>query len=432
MNRQILRLAIPNILSNLSVPLLGIVDTALMGRMESEIYIGAVAIGSVILSFIYWGFGFLRMGTTGLTAQAYGQADPEAQIMVLARAFLVAMAASILIVLLQWPIGEGGFLLIPGEADVIELGKEYFYIRIFAAPATIGLYAFHGWFLGMQNARFPMLLTLFVNIANVLFNFWFVFGMGMKSDGVAWGTVVAQYLGIALAIGLFFLKYRGIFDQLKISKIGELKELKHFFSVNRDIFIRTIFLIFVFGFFTAQSSGMDATTLAANQILLQYFYTMSFAVDGFAYAAESLVGRFVGEKNGDMLRKSIRLLLIWGVGFGLIFTAVYLTFGTPLLHLFTDQPAVIAAAKPYMYWMGIFPLAGAIAFMWDGIYIGATAARPMRDTMFVATVLIFLPVFYLTFPTLGNHALWLAMTVFMAARSLFLSLMAKKHIFSEV
>lgn len=432
MNRSILRLAIPNILSNLSVPLLGMVDTALMGRMETEIYIGAIALGTILFNFIYWGFGFLRMGTTGMTAQAYGQGDHQESISILGRALLVALAGSLLIIILQKFIGRLGFDLIQGDAAVKDLARSYFYIRIYAAPATLALYAFHGWFLGMQNARYPMWLTIFVNLLNIGFNLIFIYMFNMKSDGVALGTVCAQYTGLLLAILLFLRKYRNCLPRFKVDRVIQLSALRRFFSVNSDIFIRTICLIFAFAFFTSASAGIGSLALAANQILLQYFYLMAFGTDGFAFAAESLVGRFKGAGEPKQLRRAVKLLFFWGCGLGIIFALVYAAAGNNLLRLFTDQTAVIEAALPYVWWMILIPPAGAVAFMWDGVYIGATATKPMRNTMLLATLVFFLPVYYLSFPAMGNHGLWLAMLVFMLARAILLSLTARKHIFIPI
>ncbi len=431
MNKTILRLAIPNILSNISVPLLGMVDTAMMGHLDSEHYLGAIALASIIFNFIYWGFGFLRMGTTGITAQAFGQKDSSESMLTLSRAMLVAVIGSILIILTQTGIAYLSFSLIEGEEIIEELGKEYFYIRIYAAPATLGLYVFHGWFLGMQNARYPMWLTIIVNIFNLAFNLLFVFYFDMKSNGVALGTVIAQYLGLLGAIGLFFHSYKDHLAFHSWAKSLGKGKLKHFFSVNTDIFIRTICLVFTFSFFTSKSASIDSMTLAANQILLQYFHLMAYGVDGFAFAAESLVGRFIGEKNAHDLRQSIRLLFTWGVGLGVIFAIVFLLAGEPLLYVFTDQPMVIASAKPYLWWMSVIAVVGAIAFLWDGIYIGATATKAMRNSMLIATVGTFLPVFYVSFEALGNHSLWLAMTLFMVTRGILLGVLAKRAIFAR-
>jgi MATE family multidrug resistance protein len=430
-NREILRLAIPNILSNISVPLLGIVDTALMGRLESEIFIGAIALGSIIFNIIYWGFGFLRMGTTGLTAQSYGQEDRKECSAILGRGLLFALGGSILILALQSLIAWAGFGLLQGDEAVKTLATQYFYIRIYAAPATLGLYVFHGWFLGMQNARYPMVLTIFVNLLNIVFNIVFVLKMGMKADGVALGTVCAQYLGLALAVGMFFYKYRLFVAQIERRQIFRLAAIKRFFAINIDIFIRTICLVFTFAFFTSASAGIDSLTLAVNQILLQYISLMSYAVDGFAFAAESLVGRFIGAKDSALLRKFVRHLFYWGIGFGGAFALVYGATGKALLSVFTDRNEIIQAALPFIWWIVIISVAGSVAYMWDGVYIGATATVPMRNMMVISTAGVFLPIYYLTLSAFGNHGLWLALLLFMVARGITLGLLAKKHIFSH-
>jgi MATE family multidrug resistance protein len=428
-NQEILRLAIPNILSNISIPLLGIVDTVLMGRLESEIYIGAVALGTIIFNIIYWGFGFLRMGTTGLTAQSYGKGERKEGAAILGRGLLFALGGSILILGLQSVIAWIGFGLLQGDETVKNLATQYFYIRIYAAPATLGLYVFQGWFLGMQNARYPMVLTIFVNLLNIVFNVVFVLQMGMKADGVALGTVCAQYLGLALALGMVFYKYRAFIFLIDRGQIFRLAAIKRFFAINVDIFIRTVCLVFTFAFFTSASAAFDSLTLAANQILLQYISLMSYAVDGFAFAAESLVGRYVGARDSARLRKSVRYLFYWGVGFGAVFALVYSAAGRTLLRIFTDQAEIIQAASPFVWWAVAISLAGSVAYMWDGVYIGATVTPSMRNMMLISTVAIFLPAYYLTVPAMGNHGLWLALLLFMIARGISLGLLAKRHVF---
>lgn len=430
-NREILRLAIPNILSNISIPLLGMVDTALMGQLESEIYIGAIALGSIIFNIIYWGFGFLRMGTTGLTAQSYGQEDRTECSAILGRGFLFALCGSILILALQSIIAWIGFSLLQGDDAVKTLAIQYFNIRIYAAPATLGLYVFQGWFLGMQNARYPMVLTIFVNLLNVVFSILFVLQMGMKADGIALGTVCAQYLGLALAVGMLFFKYRPFIAQIEWKQIFRLAAIKRFFAINVDIFIRTVCLVFTFAFFTSASAAIDSLTLAANQILLQYISLMSYAVDGFAFAAESLVGRFIGAKDSTRLRKSVRFLFYWGIGFGAAFALVYGVAGRDLLRIFTDQIEIIETALPFVWWMVAISVAGSVAYMWDGVYIGATATAPMRNMMVISTVGVFLPIYYITLSLFGNHGLWLALLLFMITRGITLGLLAKKHIFPQ-
>lgn len=408
--------------------MLGLIDTAMMGHIKPEIYLGAIALGGIIFSAVYWSFGFLRMGTTGMTAQAFGKGDEQESLLVLARALIVALIGAFLMIVLQEAIIWGAMTLLKGEEEIKSLARTYFYIRIYAAPATIAMFAFHGWFLGMQNSRYPMLLTIVVSLLNIAFNALFVFEMGMKSDGVALGTVLAQYCGIALAITLFYVSYRHLLPHLNWKRIIHLPSLRHFFSVNVDIFIRTACLVFVFAFHTSESSGMDPLVLAANSILLQYFHFMAYGVDGFALAAESLVGKYVGQQDFSQLRRVIRRVFVWGIAGGMLFAGIYLVAGQSLLLLMTNQEAVIATAQPYVIWLAFISIAGAIAFLYDGIYVGITATRSMRNTMIWATLLIFLPAYYLTKEAWGNHGLWFAFSLFMLARGIFLGIRLKSNL----
>jgi len=416
LNKQIFRLAAPNIISNISVPLLGMIDTALMGHLESETYLGAIAIGGIIFSFLYMGVSFLRAGTTGMTAQAFGREDEEEAGLIFWRAIVLALLLGFVFLLAQSLIGLISFSLIEGTEEVKALAKEYYYIRIYAAPAAISLYVFNGWFLGMQNARYPLYLTVWVSVLNIGFNLLFLYGFGMKSDGVAWGTVCAQYGGLLLAIGLWRYRFQRITRYWDWAKVIDIQGLKRFFSVNSDIFIRTICLIFSLAFFTSKSSSFGDTVLAANQILLQYFYLLSYGIDGFAFAAESLVGRYWGEGNWGMIRRLIRRLLLWGLMGGLFFSLLYLFIGQSMLQLFTVHEDVIELATVYMLWLIPISMLGSFAFIWDGVYMGATLTAPMRNMMILATFGVFLPSFYLGFPYLGNHALWLSMSLFMLLR----------------
>lgn len=432
MNRKILRLAIPNILSNLSVPLLSSVDTAIVGHLEKVSYLGAIAVGSMIFNFLYWGFGFLRMGTTGLTAQAFGEKNEQNIISVLGRALSVAVISGLLLFALQYFIKEISFFLVESGEEVELYAKEYFDIRIFAAPATLSLYAFHGWFLGMQNAKYPLLLTVFVNVLNIIFNLLFIYQFGMKSDGVALGTVCAQYSGLLLAIILYLRRYKYYTYQLVLKRLTDLEELKKFFSVNFDIFIRTLCLIFAFSFFTAQSAAFGTNILAANTILLQLWMILSYGVDGFAFAAESLVGRFIGAKDKANLKESIKYSFYWGMGLGILFSAIYFFFGEEILWLYTDKEELINLALIYFTWTIIAPVTNSLCYIWDGVFIGATSTKPMRNSMLISTLLIFLPVYYLSQDQLGNHSLWFAMIVFMLARGVTLTFYAPRYILNKL
>lgn len=428
MNRKILNLAIPNIISNLSVPLLGAVDTALVGHLEEAYYLGAIAVGSMIFNFIFWGFGFLRMGTTGLTAQAYGKENQTEGVMTLARSLTVAVVFGLLIVLLQAWIADLSFWLIEASPEVERYTRIYFEIRIYTAPATLSLYAINGWFLGMQNARYPMIVTIFLNSLNIALDVFFVYSLDMTVDGVAMGTLIARYAGVTLAVVLLVYKYHDWLGGYVHSLLLEIKAIKKFFTVNRDIFIRTLCLIFTFSFFTAKSAEFGDVVLAANSILLQLWMIVSYGTDGFAYAAESLIGRYTGSDQQKRVNLTVKYCFIWGAGLGVMASAVYAIFNVHILQIFTDQQDVINAAMVYFLWTVAGPTVSSFSYIWDGIFIGATATGPMRDSMIVATLIVFLPVYSIGVYFWGNHALWLAMTLFMIARGITLTFYAPKHI----
>ncbi len=426
MNKEILRIAIPNIVSNISIPLLGLVDLAILGHLESGIYIGAVALGSMIFNFIYFGFGFLRMSTSGFTAQAYGAKNKEEIILTLGRALTAALAGSIIVLLLQYPIAWIGFGLISGSAEVEMLAREYFFIRIFAAPAAVSLFAITGWFLGMQNARYPMIIALVVTLLNLLFNLIFIYGLGMKSDGVAWGTLLAQYCGLTLAIILFLKKYRSYLSFWTYKAMMQIAALKRFFLVNRDILIRTLMLLATLSFFTAESANLGDNILAANSILLQFFFIFSYLIDGFAYAAEALIGKYIGAKDGRLLKQTIKKLFYWGTAIAIIFTLIYYISGKHILYIITDDPKVISDAIPYLIWMASIPLLTFAAFIWDGIFIGATESPSLRNAMIISTLVLFFPFYYLIGKPMGNHGLWMSFMLFMLSRGIILTFFSHK------
>ena len=430
MNRNILRLAIPNIISNITVPLLGMVDLAILGHLESEMYIGAIALGGLIFNFIYAVFSFLRMGTSGFTAQAYGEKDQSEMIMMFGRSMFFAVVGGLLIIILQVPVELLSFYLIDGSSEVESLAREYFYIRIYAAPASLGIMALSGWFIGMQNARTPMFIAILINVINIGANLLFVYGMEMRSDGVAYGTLIAQYSGLLAGFLFSRKKYKQLFDYWRPQEFFNWSKLNRFFKVNGDIIIRTLCLIFSFAFFTAESAKTNDTILAVNTVLLQYLFVFSYITDGFAHAAEALVGKYVGAKNPYHLKLVIRKLFIWGLGLSLMFSLTYLLGGDKMLCLLTDNVNIIDAARPYLFWLGLVPVLTFAAFIWDGIYIGATASGAMRNALLISTFLVFLPSYYLLKVPLGNHGLWLAMLLFMVSRGVMLSLFSKKNIYA--
>ena len=417
MNKQILRLAIPNILSNLSVPLLSTVDTALMGRQESAAYIGAVALGALLFNFIYWSFSFLRMGTTGLTAQAYGEDNKSDVSNILGRALLTALAGSVLLLLIQIPLANLSFNLLDASETVETFAKEYFYVRIWAAPATLALYAFMGWFFGMQNAIYPLLLTILINVVNIICNIYFVNYLGMKANGVALGTVIAQYTGLVAALILFKIKYTHLIKYFKRKIIFEINAIKKFIALNRDIFIRTFCLIFAFAFFDNESAKQGDVILAVNAILLQFVSWMSYGIDGFAHATESLIGKYLGAKNKPLLKKAMKYSFLWAMGFSILYSVGYIFFGKNLLLLFTNQENIIQEALPYLFWVALFPIVATPGYIWDGIFVGYTASVAMRSTMLIALA-IFLGFYYFQLSVFdwGNNGLWFTLLLFMAGR----------------
>ena len=426
-NKQIYRLALPNIISNFSIPLLGAVDTALMGRLESEHYLGAVGIGGVIFSFIYWGFGFLRMATTGLTAQAFGENDTPECGRLLLRATCIGIIGSLFLFIFQWQLADMSFHLINTSPEVEHLARAYFHIRIYAAPATLCLHALHGVFLGLQNAHYPMLLTIVVNLVNIVLNLVFVQLLGMKVEGVALATVIAQYVGLLLAILLFFRRYRGILTGWNFREVLLLSKLKRFLSISGDIFIRTCCLVFSHAYFTAKSAALSDTFLAINTILLQYINLLSYAIDGFAFAAESMIGKYKGAQDLQNLKQTTRLIFLWAFLFGGVILLILVCFGERLLYVFTDQGALIEQAKVYLIWVIIAPVMNVAAYIWDGIFLGATASRALRNSVIVSTLLYFSAI-YLLMP-FGNHGLWGALTLLLVARGISLTILAPKYLF---
>ncbi len=427
-NQQIVRLSIPNIISNFSIPLLGAVDMALMGRLETEHYLGAVGIGGVIFSFIYWGFGFVRMTTTGLTAQAFGENDTAECGLLLQRSLSIGIIGSLLLLILQGVLADISFILIGTSPEVEELARTYFHIRIYAAPATLCLHAFHGVFLGLQNANYPMVLTIIVNLVNIVLNLIFVNLLGMKVEGVALATVIAQYVGLILASALFLARYRNLLTTWDFRKVPAFSKLKRFLSISSDIFIRTLCLVFSFAYFTAQSAALSDAFLAINTILLQYINLMSYAIDGFAFAAESMVGKYKGAQDMQNLKRTTRQIFLCAFLFGGVVMLIFFVFGKQLLYLFTDQVKLIEQAKPYLVWIIVAPIVNVAAYIWDGIYLGATASKPLRNSMIIS-MLLFLGAVYLLMP-FGNHGLWGALTLLLVVRGVALTVLAPKHLFS--
>ena len=426
-DRQILRIALPAIVTNITVPLLGLVDTAIVGHMGSAACIGAIAVGSMIFNLIYWVFGFLRMGTSGMTAQAMGRQDMRETVRLLAHSAIVSLSIALLIIILQWPLRELMLLFIGPTADVRPLAVTYYNIVVWGAPAMLGLCGLSGWFIGMQNTRLPMLISIIQNVVNIIASLTLVYGFSMKIEGVALGTVVAQYAGLLVAIILLWRYYgrlirihrpfTGFPPHFTADGMNGQSSLAPFFRVNRDIFLRTLFLVAVNLYFTSAGARQGATILAVNTLLMQLYLMFSYILDGFAYAGEALGGRYWGARNEKAFREVVWRLFEWGVAVTALFTAVYVFGGMPFLHLLTDEPQVVEVSRAYVWWAWLIPAAGMTAFVWDGIFIGITQTRGMLLSSLIAAAVFFAGVIGLMSP-MGNHGLWLSMILYLMTRGI--------------
>lgn len=424
-NKRILAIAIPSIISNITVPLLGLIDVTIVGHLGSPAYIGAIAVGGMLFNIIYWIFGFLRMGTSGMTSQAYGQRNRNEVAQLLLRSVGVGLLIALCLLLLQSPIQKLAFTFIKTTPEIEKLATLYFRICIWGAPATLGLYGFAGWFIGMQNSRFPMYIAITQNIVNIAASLSFVFLLNMKVEGVALGTLIAQYAGFLMAVWLWMRYYKPLRKQITLKGIWRKQAMVRFFSVNRDIFFRTLCLVIVTMYFTSAGAAQGEIVLAVNTLLMQLFTLFSYIMDGFAYAGEALAGKYIGARNRTALHQTVRQLFGWGIGLSIAFTLLNAIGGKSFLGLLTNETAVIGEAGNYFYWVLAIPLAGFSAFLWDGIFIGATATRQMLMAMLIASVSFF--VTYYSFHNLmGNHALWLAFLVYLFLRGVVQAVLSKK------
>lgn len=421
-SQRILHIAIPSIISNITVPLLGLIDVTIVGHLGSASYIGAIAVGGMLFNMIYWIFGFLRMGTSGLTAQAYGAHDLKEVTRILLRSTGISLMLALALLILQYPIRLIAFELIDTSAEVQQLATLYFHICIWGAPATLGLYSFSGWFIGMQNSRFPMFIAITQNIVNIVASLLFVFVFGMKVEGVALGTLIAQYAGLFMAYLLWLRYYRPLRKYISRKQLFTHDAMKRLFQVNRDIFLRTLCLVAVTVFFTSTGAAFGDIVLAVNTLLMQLFTLFSYIMDGFAYAGEALTGKYIGAGNRQELQRTIRHLFGWGIALSLAFTLLYGIGGKEFLGLLTNEQSVISASGDYFYWVLAIPLAGFAAFLLDGICIGATSTHIMLKAMVVASGSFFL-IYYSLHNVLHNHALWLGFIVYLALRGIMQALL---------
>ncbi len=427
MNREILRIALPNIISNITVPIMGIVSTMIAGHLgDSVTTIGALAIGVSIFNFIYWNCSFIRMGTSGITAQAFGAGDNHTTTLMLARAVVVSVAVGFTMLLFQKPLGLAALKIMNGG----EMVADYFFARIWAVPAGVLLFGLNGWLTGMQNAVIPMIVAIVVNIIHIACSLWFAFPLGMGIVGIAYASVVAQWTGVAITATITWWHYGNRLERITWREVMDMQAMRAFFVINRDIIIRTLCICAAYTFFTAASARMDdPTILAVNTILLELFTLFSYMNDGFAYAAEALTGRFIGARDGRSLRECVKKCMVWCMVVGVAYVALYVGWWRELLGLFVEDGAnaeqIIEYAGRYIGWIIIIPLAASLPFMMDGIMVGATQSRIMRNSMVLATAAYFL-LFYTLEPVIGNNALWLAFTSYMFLRGVFQYFMSRR------
>lgn len=421
-HKEILALSIPAIVTNITTPLLGLVDVTITGHMGSAIYIAAIAIGGNMFNMLYWLFAFLRMGTSGMTAQAFGAKNFKETTLTLYRALVVALLVGFAMIALQVPLGSAILTFLNVNSTTSIHAWEYFSICIWGAPAFLGTFALSGWFLGMQNSKATMYISILINIVNIATSLILVYLFDKGLSGVATGTLVAQWVGFIIGI-LICMSRKYNLKRYPVIEIVKWNKIKRFFSVNIDIFFRTFCLVAVTLWFTRTGAQQGDTILAVNTLLMQLFLLFSFFMDGFAFAGEALAGRFIGECNTQRLKECVRALMLWGLIVAVLFTVLYAFGGEIILMLLSSEPEVIEASKSYYYWAAAIPLAGFITFTWDGIFIGATRTRAMLLSMFTASVSFF-SLYFALYDTYANHAVWFAFISYLIIRGVILTIIS--------
>lgn len=417
MNKQVLRLALPSILANITIPLVGIVDTAIVGHLADATAIGGIAIGTMLFDLLYWNFGFLRISTSGLTAQAYGRGDHCECHRLLAQSLSIAAVATLLIWTIQWLFVTGVLACVPCSQEVSDFARQYFFIRIWAAPATLSLMALKGWFIGMQDTVSPMVSDIVVNVVNMLASYVLAVYSPLGILGVAYGTVIAQFTGLMVS-GVILIKRYHIRPRVqRLVQLGKLN--RQLFRLNSQLFVRSLCFIVVYVGFTSLASRYGDTELAISSIMMKLFMFFSYFVDGFAYAGEALTGRFIGENNSGDLRRALKVLLVWSLVVGGVFTLIYAVFGRGCFALMTSDSAILTSISPYLPWLVAMPMVSTLAFMLDGVYVGATRGKEIRNAMIWAVV-GFVVVYVGLQAWIGIQALYLAYFAHLLARVVYL------------
>lgn len=418
-NKEIFRLTVPNVISNISVPLLGMADVAIAGHIGGDMTIGALAIGTTIFNFIYWNCAFLRMGTSGMTAQAYGAGNRLECNALLVKALAVALSLSSILLIFQKPLADGALYLMGASDEVSAMAREYVMARIWAVPAAISVFAMQGWFIGMQDSKTPMWMSIFANVVNISFSMLFAFVLDMGIAGIAWGTVVSQYMSLLLALVIYRIKYYNANNPLKLQASLQISTMMRFFKVNRDVFLRTFCVVVAYTLFTKMSAYYGDVVLATNSLLMQLFTLFSYMIDGIAYAAEAISGKCVGEGNYDKLRRACKAFMIWGGVVAVLYVVMYIVAWRGILGLFSPSEVVLACAEQYIGWIIAVPLVCFIPFMIDGIMLGATRTAPLRNTVAISLA-IQIVLLLLLKDVVGNMSVWVSFLAFLFMRGVLL------------
>ena len=429
MNKQILRLAIPSILANITIPLVGLVDTAIVGHISDAHAIGGIAIGTMLFDLLYWNFGFLRVGTSGMTAQAFGRGDREHCARLLTQSISIVLIGAAIIWALQWLFVTATLAIIPCSTEVATFARKYFFIRVWAAPATLSLMAIKGWFIGMQDTVSPMITDMVVNVVNMVASYVLAVYTPMGALGVALGTVIAQLTGLLLGVLIIVWKYRHVWQGLSIWQLAKDRQgIRNLITLNANLFVRSLCFMVVYVGFTSLSSMYGDTDLAVCSILMKLFMLVSYFVDGFAYAGEALVGKYIGEAKSlasspyrlSPLASIVRLLFLWSLGVGAIFTVLFAVSYLPMYRMMTSDTMVLARLTDFTGWLIAMPIVSTLAFMWDGVFTGATAGKQIRNAMIWAAVGFVLG-YVASYHHLGTHALFVGYFLHLAARVIYLS-----------
>lgn len=429
-NKEILRLAVPSILANITIPLVGIVDVAIIGHISNAAAVGGIAVGTMLFDLLYWNFGFLRVGTSGMTAQAYGRGDRDEQAKLLAQSLIVSFAGAVLIWLVQWFFVTLVLWLMPCSEEVADFARRYFFVRVWAAPATLALFALKGWFIGMQNTVAPMITDIVVNVVNMVASYLLAVYTPLGAIGVAWGTLIAQYSGLLTAAIILLVQYHGHLSLISpfgpVNPVRPVSQMRRFFVLNTHLFLRSLAFMVIYVGYTIFMSAYGDIELAVSAIIMKIFMFFSYFIDGFAYAAEAMVGKEGVRKESEWSKtpevaRCVRVLSVWSVALGLLFSILYWAFDEGMIALMTTDADIRTAAAPYYIYLWLMPLLSAFAFMFDGVFIGATKVLPVRNCMF-ASAALFVLTYITTAPVMGAAAMYLAYMVHLMVRTIYLAI----------